>query len=456
MGGGKEKANRNAMLQQQYQGEQEASAESKARSTADLEKYRGRGDENYNDLRAGFSSLAGGGGAGSLPPGASSGRGGGGGGGPAAPKTPSEYMKFLQEGTGATGGWNPERLKSVQGDIANVRGMASDPEIARRMRGNGVFEEFSNTGGYSEGDKANIRARGNSGVPAMFGRMKDEANRISTVQGGYGPGRAAMMSRMGREQAGAAANASLNTELGLAENIRSGRMEAAGALSGAEQNYQSGRLQSLQGASGMETGLETDIYGRRSTAFDKIEAKRRADAAQAAARASAAQANSRWERQFARSGQMAGLEGLSSLYGGSEAGYGRGLDQGMQDRGLHGQLVNESVGANKENNKGVNWGQIASLAGTGAMYAGMAMSSRELKENIEELDIANSLKKLKIYLWNYKGESVKHIGPMAEEFKEAFGVGDGVTLNLVDVMGVLLAAQKALLLEVDRKEKVNA
>lgn len=96
------------------------------------------------------------------------------------------------------------------------------------------------------------------------------------------------------------------------------------------------------------------------------------------------------------------------------------------------------------------------LAGTGIAAAGASaewwlpallgvLSSRELKEDIQPVRataIKRSLRKLPIYTWRYKGDSVRHIGPMAEEFSDAFGVGDRKTLQLVDVLGVLLASQK--------------
>jgi hypothetical protein len=78
----------------------------------------------------------------------------------------------------------------------------------------------------------------------------------------------------------------------------------------------------------------------------------------------------------------------------------------------------------------------------------MAASSRDLKENIKPVrnrevsKFAKHLKDIKLYKWNYKGDDTTHFGPIAEEFKDKFGVGDGKTLHLADVMGVMLAAAK--------------
>jgi hypothetical protein len=87
---------------------------------------------------------------------------------------------------------------------------------------------------------------------------------------------------------------------------------------------------------------------------------------------------------------------------------------------------------------GIPWGAIASI------IAGIAMkSSRTLKEDIAPVnDVREKLKKLPIYTWKYKGDTQKHIGPMAEEFQETFGIGDGKTLHLNDLLGVMMASMK--------------
>jgi hypothetical protein len=80
------------------------------------------------------------------------------------------------------------------------------------------------------------------------------------------------------------------------------------------------------------------------------------------------------------------------------------------------------------------------------MLMAFGMSSETLKERMEPLktdDFNTKLAKLRLKTWHYKGDPVKHMGPTAEDFTRVFGVGDGKTLHLVDVMGVLLASQQA-------------
>lgn len=78
------------------------------------------------------------------------------------------------------------------------------------------------------------------------------------------------------------------------------------------------------------------------------------------------------------------------------------------------------------------------------------LSDRNVKDNVEEVDVDELLERLAampIGTWNYKTQdaSVRHIGPMAQDFFAAFGVGDKETLiSSVDADGVALAAIQAL------------
>jgi hypothetical protein len=77
----------------------------------------------------------------------------------------------------------------------------------------------------------------------------------------------------------------------------------------------------------------------------------------------------------------------------------------------------------------------------------LIMSHSSLKEDIVPVDtgkVRSTLDKLPIFTWKYKGSNTKHIGPMAEQFRDLFGVGDGITLNPVDLFGVMLSTVKEM------------
>ncbi len=92
------------------------------------------------------------------------------------------------------------------------------------------YEDFSKTGGYSDDDIRNLRARGTAPVRAMYGNVQREMNRQRSLQGGYSPNFMASMSKMARDQSAAQADAQQNVEAGLAEQIRSGRLQGLGGM----------------------------------------------------------------------------------------------------------------------------------------------------------------------------------------------------------------------------------
>jgi hypothetical protein len=82
--------------------------------------------------------------------------------------------------------------------------------------------------------------------------------------------------------------------------------------------------------------------------------------------------------------------------------------------------------------------------------APLCISDRNLKRAIEPVDpdeVLARLSRLPISTWSYKAdaESVRHMGPMAQDFKQAFGLGDtDRAYHAVDAHGVALAAIQAL------------
>jgi hypothetical protein len=77
-------------------------------------------------------------------------------------------------------------------------------------------------------------------------------------------------------------------------------------------------------------------------------------------------------------------------------------------------------------------------------------SSRATKENflmINGEDVLSKLRAVPVSSWNYisEGKSTRHMGPMAEDFYQAFNLGTGsASIGVQDLTGVSLAAIKAL------------
>jgi hypothetical protein len=73
-----------------------------------------------------------------------------------------------------------------------------------------------------------------------------------------------------------------------------------------------------------------------------------------------------------------------------------------------------------------------------------------MKDNVTQVDssaVLDAIASLPISTWNYKAQdaSIRHIGPMAQDFSAAFGVGEDDThITTVDADGVALAGIQAL------------
>ena len=99
------------------------------------------------------------------------------------------------------------------------------------------------------------------------------------------------------------------------------------------------------------------------------------------------------------------------------------------------------------------------LTANGVVYP----SSRSLKDGFQAVDGRDVLARLAampVSEWRYKSDPAasRHIGPVAEDFHTAFGLGaEGIGLNVGDVAGVTIAAVQGLWMELrDQKTAAEA
>jgi hypothetical protein len=90
------------------------------------------------------------------------------------------------------------------------------------------------------------------------------------------------------------------------------------------------------------------------------------------------------------------------------------------------------------------------------------ISDRAVKANLASVDPVDMLarvRELPIATWNYTSDdsAIRHIGPMAQDFATAFGVGaDDHHIHPIDGHGVALAAIQGLAAELERLRAENA
>jgi hypothetical protein len=108
------------------------------------------------------------------------------------------------------------------------------------------------------------------------------------------------------------------------------------------------------------------------------------------------------------------------------------------------------------------------LTGAGALTIPSTMtaqsyvtsSDREMKKDIVPVhadEVLAKLATLPISTWTFKTDDVPHLGPMAQDFVAAFGLGpDDKHISLTDMAGVSLAAVQALHQEMQKKDATLA
>ena len=113
---------------------------------------------------------------------------------------------------------------------------------------------------------------------------------------------------------------------------------------------------------------------------------------------------------------------------------------------VHGTVaqITENVGA--PNNDGFGGSQFL-------------ISDRNVKQDfapVNPQDILARVLSVPITAWSYKSEgaSVRHIGPMAQDFAAAFGVGDSDKhIHMIDANGVSMAAIQALYAMIQQRDQ---
>lgn len=94
--------------------------------------------------------------------------------------------------------------------------------------------------------------------------------------------------------------------------------------------------------------------------------------------------------------------------------------------------------------------------GSGTWVAYSDKNGKHAFADVDHSEILQKVRDLPITTWSYnaQGDSVRHIGPMAQDFRAAFGLGESERyISPVDEAGVAFAAIQALAQKLDEKDK---
>lgn len=307
------------------------------------------------------------------------------------------------------------------------------------------------------GDYKNMQpgggGQGNPFLEAMFQRSADPI--IRNFQTATAPGLDAAFSRAGRYGSGMQAVAQDNAQ----ENLGRALSDTAVGIYGPA--YESERARQVQGMGLLQGAYDTG-QGRAlqaasmAPAIDAYPMQGYAQALNAAGQYQTQDQQRLADQQRLLLGDNAWLQNYAGLLNGLPSGFGTTTQ--TSGGGASGPLglLGSAVGL------GSGVAQLGGPMGFGWWGPALAASSRTLKDTLAPVEpdgILKGVAALDIDRWAYKPvtpHSVtmpgEHIGPYAEDFKEAFGIGDGMTINLLDAVGVLFAAVKALTAKVQEME----
>lgn len=246
-----------------------------------------------------------------------------------------------------------------------------------------------------------------------------------------------------RNEAEAAARAGIEREGAAAREAQSRTLGRAGISLG------SGRALTLDNASRLQQSKAS--VGAGQAARDKVEATGMSLTDNVAKFGRGMTSTGLQAAQLALGGGSAAtntLGGQQSTYNASLAPALQGYSGAVGSTSAAGSLFGQAANGQAQANQGV----LSGLAGLGSL-AGTIMSSRELKEEVGDVDPEEALaavRKPQVKAWRYLGQEQVEVGPMAEDVHEATGLGNGKTLSVVSELGMLRGAVQALANRVDK------
>ena len=331
----------------------------------------------------------------------------------------------------------------------------------------GYFNTASSPGAFVGGGEVN---RANNVNATVAGGTENVASgNLSTVSGGENNTASGSLSAAGGGYRNSASG-SESTVSGGSENTASGDLAT---VAGGKLNTASGLFSIVGGGSGNSAtnshttvpGGEDNLAGGRYSFASGYRAKALHKGSFVWADSTEADFASTTSNQFLirATGGVALSDNTPSLsFGGAirqmlnlwGTSYGIGVQDWTfyQRTGWGFAWYRDGAHTNSQNNPGPGGALLMRLDQTGNLYTTGAVnppSDRNAKENFKAVSAREVLEKvatLPVAEWNYKGDAgTRHLGPMAQDFHAAFGLGaDDTHIATVDADGVALAAIQGL------------
>lgn len=198
------------------------------------------------------------------------------------------------------------------------RGYESSPELQGQIEN---LSGFSETGGFSEGDIGNIRARGVAPIRSAYANALRNLNRQKSLQGGYSPGHGAALAKFAREQGGLMSDKMTDINASIAESVNRNKLSASSMLAPLLARENENRNQ----FSANETAEQRRIEQHNQDLINEFNRFNEEN------RLNVERFNSQGEAQ-ANDDRLQALQGMTSIYGTTPALVNTFGQQALQDR----------------------------------------------------------------------------------------------------------------------------
>lgn len=132
----------------------------------------------------------------------------------------TQLMQQLQQMMGQPGiKFNPYKAEEQK--------YTQDPELTNAIA---MIRSLAESGGYSEQDKSELRARDVSPIRSVYANAQQGLDRTRALQGGYSPNHTAATSKLARELSDRIAGQTTNVNADIADKVAQGKMAMAPQL----------------------------------------------------------------------------------------------------------------------------------------------------------------------------------------------------------------------------------
>lgn len=300
-------------------------------------------------------------------------------------------------------------------------------------------------------------------------KSQDQSNALAEdyanyMKGTFRPVEKSLVDEASKDTASEAELAASEAGAGVSQQFGAARQNKAREMAAMGINPNSGRWNSVtQESMDAEAAVKADAMNKARVAGRSLSWAKRMDAAGLGRNLPSNQATS------AGLALTAGNSAVSNVAAG---GINARADAGQMNSGFSGTVnANNSAGnlylgqydaqlkgyAAQQAADAAKWQGVGTAAGM--MYAKSSKKLKTDKQPIEDAEILKEVKTLPVEKWKYKegeGDGGEHVGPYAEDVQKKFGdraAPGGKMVDIISMMGINLAATKALGKQVDKIER---